>query len=58
MTKLILEGGTDVAEVALFPSDYIVDVDNQNDLFQKMEEKNHLIRLPTGADGGYLLNIY
>lgn len=58
MTKLILEGGTDVAEVALFPTDYIPDVDNENDLFQQMEEKNHLIRLPTGADGGYLLYIY
>lgn len=58
MTCIVLPGGTDVAEVALFslarlPKKRV----DQND-FDRMEKEGAAVRFPTGADGGYLLHIY
>jgi hypothetical protein len=58
LTKLILEGGTDVAEMALFCSDSISNKQPDNEIISKLEKDNALIRLSTGADGGYLLHLY
>ena len=58
MSKLILEGGTDVAEVALFCIDDIPEKLSDDDSVTEMQSRNTLIRLPTGADGGYLLHLY
>tara|TARA_R110002049_G_scaffold303950_1_gene498676 strand:- start:429 stop:1103 length:675 start_codon:yes stop_codon:yes gene_type:complete len=58
MSKLILEGGTDVAEVALFCVDDIPEVLSDDESVTEMQNRKTLIRLPTGADGGYLLHLY
>lgn len=58
MSKLVLEGGTDVAEVALFSVDDIPESSPDEDSIEEMENRKTLIRLPTGADGGYLLHLY
>jgi len=58
MAKLILEGGTDVAEVALFCVDDTPESLSDDDSVLDMQNRKTLIRLPTGADGGYLLHLY
>jgi hypothetical protein len=58
MSKLVLEGGTDVAEVALFCVDDIPESLSDDDSVTEMQNRKTLIRLPTGADGGYLLHLY
>lgn len=58
MSKLVLEGGTDVAEVALFCVDDIPESLSDDESVTEMQNRNTLIRLPTGADGGYLLHLY
>lgn len=59
MPRLILPGGTDVAEMALFsidalPSDHCP---GSSDL-AAMEEQRLVVRFDTGGDGGYLLHAY
>ncbi|TDF37240.1 hypothetical protein EYS14_13885 [Alteromonadaceae bacterium M269] len=58
MSKIILEGGTDTAEMALFCSDTLPEHLPDSKFVTEMQNRNTLIRLPTGADGGYLLHIY
>ena len=58
MSKLILEGGTDVAEMAVFCSDSIPKNTPDNEIIEKLEAEKSLVRLPTGSDGGYLLYLY
>lgn len=58
MAKLILEGGTDVAEMALFCIDDVPESLPDDDSVTEMRDRKTLIRLPTGADGGYLLHLY
>lgn len=58
MSKLVLEGGTDVAEVALFCVDGIPETLSDEESVTEMQNRRTLIRLPTGADGGYLLHLY
>jgi len=58
MSKLILEGGTDVAEMAVFCSDSVPENISNNEIIEKLEAEKKLVRLPTGADGGYLLHLY
>jgi hypothetical protein len=59
VTKLVLAGGTDVAEVALFDVDSLVG-DRQMDAEQleDLASRKAVIRFPTGADGGHLLHAY
>ena len=58
MAKLILPGGTDVAEMALFNVDALPAQLPQPAGFDALEAQAALVRLPTGADGGYLLHVY
>ncbi len=58
MPKLILEGGTDVAEVAFFCLADIPREISDNESVCEMQKRHSLVRLPTGADGGYLLHLY
>lgn len=59
MTKYILPGGTDVAEMALFDAE-AVPARRAADLkhLDELAEAGTLIRLQTGSDGGYLLHLY
>jgi hypothetical protein len=56
--KLILEGGTDVAQVALFCREDLPDSTPNDESVSAMEQRDTLIRLSTGADGAYLLHLY
>lgn len=58
MPKLVLEGGTDVAEMAFFCVDDTPECLSDNESITEMQNRRTLIRLPTGADGGYLLHLY
>jgi hypothetical protein len=58
MAKLILEGGTDVAEVALFSLDALPEQLPDGDGIEALEQQGLLVRMPTGADGGYLVHVY
>ena len=58
MSKLILEGGTDVAEMALFCVDDVPQSLSDDESVAEMQKRKTLIRFPTGADGGYLLHLY
>lgn len=58
MTKLVLPGGTDVAELALFSVDALPDRLPEPDALPALEERAALMRFPTGADGSYLLHAY
>lgn len=58
MAKIILEGGTDVAEVALFSVDALGSKFPDYEAIEALEKRNHLIKFPTGADGAYLLHLY
>lgn len=59
MTKLILPGGTDVAEMAFFAVDAIpVDEPPTPEAIDVLLVAGHLIRMPTGGDGRYLLHAY
>lgn len=53
-----MEGGTDVAEMVLFSVDDCPPNTADNETLAALETTGHAIRLPTGADGGYLLHIY
>ena len=59
MTTVRLSAGTDAAEMALFDVDALPqllprDVED----FDPLISQGHLVRLPSGADGGYLLQVF
>ena len=56
--KLVLEGGTDVAEMVLFSLDDLPASHADDESLSSLEERRQAIRMPTGADGGYLLHLY
>jgi hypothetical protein len=59
MAKLVLAGGTDVAEMALFDVDALVrDRPPDLDSLTEMENRRAALRFPSGSDGGYLLHAY
>jgi hypothetical protein len=59
MTQLIMPGGTDVAEMAFFAVDAMpVDEPPTLEGIEALVVAGHLIRMPTGGDGGYLLHAY
>ena len=58
MSKIVLEGGTDVAEMVLFSLDEIPSERVSEKALAELETSNQAIRMPTGADGGYLLHLY
>lgn len=53
-----MEGGTDVAEMVLFSVDELPADRVSEDTLAGLENRKQAIRLPTGADGGYLLHLY
>lgn len=59
MQCVVLSGGTDIAEVGLFSIDALpIKRGVTSEVLKKLERNNQLIRMPTGADGGYLLHVY
>jgi hypothetical protein len=58
MTKLVLPGGTDVAELALFSVDALPARSPEADALRALEQRAALMRFPTGKDGSYLLHAY
>ncbi len=58
MSRIVLEGGTDVAEVVLFSVDELPSGGVSEDTLCGLVDKNQAIRMPTGGDGGYLLHLY
>ena len=58
MSKIVLEGGTDVAEMVLFSVDEIPPERVSEETLAGLEANHQAIRMPTGADGGYLLHLY
>ena len=56
MAKLILPGGTDVAEMALFSVDALPAQPPQPAELDALEAQGSLVRFPAGSDGGYLLH--
>ncbi len=57
MTRLVLAGGTDVAELAFFSCDALPEKVDDTSL-QRLEAVDGAIRLRTGTDGPYLLHLY
>jgi hypothetical protein len=59
MTRLVLPGGTDIAEVGFFATDALP-LDHCPDAkeLSELERNGQLLRMPTGSDGGYLLHVY
>lgn len=58
MSRIVLEGGTDVAEMVLFSVDELPSGGVSEDALAVLVNKNQAIRMPTGGDGGYLLHLY
>lgn len=58
MTVLILPGGTDVAEMALFATDSLPEECPDQKAIATLAEAGVLLRFPTGSDGGFLLSAY
>jgi hypothetical protein len=59
MSHLILPGGTDIAEVGLFSTDALpLDRGPTPDALSELQRSGQMLRMPTGADGGYLLHAY
>ncbi len=58
VSKIVLEGGTDVAEMVLFSVDEIPPERVSEETLAGLEANSQAIRMPTGADGGYLLHLY
>ncbi|WP_141508250.1 hypothetical protein [Ramlibacter sp. WS9] len=58
MATIVLPGGTDVAEVAIFSLDSLPDVATDSDAVDSIVQSGELVRFPTGADGAYLLHAY
>ena len=57
MPRLVLPGGTDVAEMAVFSVDALPRRSDRATL-GRLEDQGSLIRFGTGADGAYLLHAY
>ena len=57
LDRLVLAGSTDEAEVALFSRDELP-ADASPAGLDRMAEDGSALRLPAGADGGYLLHLY
>lgn len=58
MSRIILEGGTDVAEMVLFSVDELPSGGADNDTLSNLVSNEQAIRMPTGANGAYLLHLY
>lgn len=59
MTKLVLPGGTDVAEMALFSLDGLPDGRAPKpEEVKALEAEHRLLRFEMRADGGYLLHLF
>jgi hypothetical protein len=58
MSRIVLEGGTDVAEMVLFSVDQLPSDGVSEDTLSGLVDKNQALRMPTGGDGGYLLHLY
>lgn len=59
MTLYRLSAGTDVAEMALFDVDSVPqERPKDGEVIDELASKQHLVRLPTDGDGGYLLHLY
>jgi hypothetical protein len=64
MSKFILDGGTDIAAMALFCLDaqlaeaYIDDWDKHEEYIAELERHNKILRISTGSDGSYLCHIH
>jgi hypothetical protein len=59
MTTVRLPAGTDVAEMALFDVDALpLTLPRDVEGFDPLISQGQLVRLPTGADGGYLLQLF
>ena len=58
VSKIVLEGGSDVAEMVLFSIDEIPPARVSEKTLAGLEANNQAIRMPTGGDGGYLLHLY
>lgn len=59
MTTVRLPAGTDVTEMALFDVDALPQLLPRDvEEFDPLISQGQLVRLPTGADGGYLLQLF
>jgi len=58
VSKIVLEGGTDVAEMVLFSVDEIPPERSSEKTLAALEANNQAIRMSTGGDGGYLLHLH
>ena len=58
MSRIVVEGGTDIAEVGLFCVDELPAAKTSDELFTDLQRKEQALRMPTGADGGYLLHVF
>jgi hypothetical protein len=58
MAKLVLVGGTDIAEMALFSVEALPAQRPEPEALDALAEDGQLLRIPTGADGAYLLHAY
>jgi len=58
MAKLIMTGGTDVGEMAVFSVDALPAGRPDATAIDALTGQGLLLRLPTGADGAYLLHVY
>jgi hypothetical protein len=59
MPCLVLPGGTDIAEVGLFSIEALpIKRGVTSEVLEELQRNSQLIRMSTGADGGYLLHAY
>ncbi len=58
MSRIVLAGGTDIAEMVLFSVDDLPSGGADDDTLAAMEGRKQAIRMPTGGDGRYLLHVY
>ena len=58
MSRIVLAGGTDIAEMVLFSVDDLPSDGADDEALAAMEGRRQAIRMPTGADGRYLLHLY
>jgi len=58
VSRIVLEGGTDIAEMVLFSADELPSAGYSEDALCGLADRNQAIRMPTGGDGGYLLHLY
>ena len=58
MPKIVLEGGTGVAEVALLSLDQLPHRKADDSAMSRLASSGQAFRIPTGASGGYLLHLF